>query len=410
MRRIGRLLLAWLAVAIFQLIAFHPGASTPIPLAAGFFVLLLAAIFLSSFGVLEEANALAERLGEPYGSLILTISVLIIEVVLIAAVMLGPTPAPQIGRDSIYSVMMIIMNLVVGAAIVLGTRGHQKLPFNRRGTHIYIVMIAVFGAIAFLTPHFFKPYTGSLPTAWGAGLATVVGLSYVAFLVWQMGRGRALFQDHPVPEATPTQGGAPSPASPSRGPSQGARAERETTAGSEDVAESEAGAVGNAVAGGRAMAGSTQRLDSTWVRAGILVLLLVAIALLAEHLGIIIDFGVQQAHLPQALGGLVIAAIVFTPETLTALQAAIQGEMQRVVNLCLGAFVSTIGMTFPSVVILGLLTGKEVVFGLDGISLILFVLTVLLTALTFRQRFATPAYGVAHLALFATFTVTVFAL
>lgn len=388
MRRIGRLLLTWLAVATFQLIGFHPGVTTAIPVAASFFVLLLGAILLASFGVLEEANALAERLGEPYGSLILTISVLVIEVVLIAAVMLGPTPAPEIGRDSIYSVMMIIMNLVVGAAIVLGTRGRKRLRFNRRGTHIYIGMIAVFGAIAFLAPHCFRPYTGSFPTAWAAILAATVGLSYVGFLSWQMGRGRTYFQDDPVAKPVSANAGSPSPM---------------RNAGSPSPAKTGSMSASNATA-----SHTQPRLDATWVRTAVLVSLLVAIALLAEHLGPIIDFGVRQAHLPQAIGGLVIAAIVFTPETLTALQAARLGQMQRVVNLCLGAFVSTIGMTFPAVVTLGLLTQKAVVFGLDGVSSILFVLTVVLTGLTFRQRFATRAYGFAHLALFTAFAVALF--
>lgn len=370
MRRVGRLLLVWVAVVALSFLNFHPSAATPAPVTLGFLTVLLAAILLGSFGVLEEANALADRLGEPYGSLILTISVLLIEVVLIGAVMLGPTPAPTIGRDSIYSVMMIIMNLVVGAAIVLGSRRHGRQHFNRRGTHIYLWLITVFGVVAFVAPRAFTPYTGSFPPAWGAGLAVAVGVTYVVFLVLQMGRLRSLFQDR-----------------------------TEVAAGRHTLLP---------VGAHAESAPPPSFTTSIPFRFSLLALLLVAITLMSEHLGLIIDFGIQEVGLPQALGGLLIAAIVFTPETLTALQAARNNQMQRVVNLCLGAFVSTIGMTFPAVVLLGLVTGKEIVFGLDPLSTALFALTVLLSVFTFRGRFTSVGFGVAHLVLFGVFAVTVF--
>lgn len=368
MLRIGRLLLVWVALGVLSVLSFHPTQTTPPLLTVGFLVLLLAAILLGSFGVLEEANALAARLGEPYGSLILTISVLIIEVVLIGAVMLGPTPAPTIGRDSIYSVMMIIMNLVVGAAIVLGALRNGRQSFNPRGTRIYLWMIAAFGLIAFVGPRAFIPYSGAFPRMWGATLGAAVGFVYIVFLWLQMGRLKTAFQDSEDRNEVEDEGErlthAPAPPS---------------------------------------------FITSIPARGTILVLLLVAITLMSSHLGVIIDFGIQEVGLPDALGGLLIAAIVFTPETLTALQAARNNQMQRVVNLCLGAFVSTIGMSFPAVVFLGLLTGKVVIFGLDALGIALFMATVVLSALTFRGRSTSAGYGAAHLALFGVFTVTVFA-
>ena len=136
--RLLRLLTAWLAVGLFQLFHVDP-TSTPVGLVIVGFIALLGVIIFASFGVLAEANALAKRLGEPYGSLILTLSVVVIEVILIAAVMLGPSPAPTIARDSIYSVMMIILNLVVGVAIVIGARRNGPQRFNPGGTRIYLV-------------------------------------------------------------------------------------------------------------------------------------------------------------------------------------------------------------------------------------------------------------------------------
>ena len=172
--RLLRLLTAWLAVGLFQLFHVDP-TSTPVGLVIVGFIALLGVIIFASFGVLAEANALAKRLGEPYGSLILTLSVVVIEVILIAAVMLGPSPAPTIARDSIYSVMMIILNLVVGVAIVIGARRNGPQRFNPGGTRIYLVVITTLALATFLGPVVFRPYTGSFPTAAALILASVVG-------------------------------------------------------------------------------------------------------------------------------------------------------------------------------------------------------------------------------------------
>ena len=366
--RLLRLLTAWLAVGLFQLFHVDP-TSTPVGLVIVGFIALLGVIIFASFGVLAEANALAKRLGEPYGSLILTLSVVVIEVILIAAVMLGPSPAPTIARDSIYSVMMIILNLVVGVAIVIGARRNGPQRFNPGGTRIYLVVITTLALATFLGPVVFRPYTGSFPTAAALLLAIVVGVGYAVFLVFQMGRGRNLF----------------------RAPHTG-----------------EVALTGHGRTDEKASPAKASPVDSLGARFLILVALLVAIALLAEHLATLIDFGVSELHLPIALGGVVIAAIVFTPETLTTLRAALNNEMQRVVNLCLGAFVSTVGLTVPSVLVIGVVTGNAVVFGLRGLDIALLLATLILLWVTYTRRRTTVPLGVAHLVLFAGFAGSVF--
>ena len=366
--RVVRLFTAWLAVGLFHFFHVDP-ASTPIGFILLGFVVLLGVIIFASFGVLAEANALAKRLGEPYGSLILTLSVVVIEVVLIAAVMLGPSPAPTIARDSIYSVMMIILNLVVGVAIVIGARRNGPQQFNPGGTRIYLVLITTLALATFLGPIVFRPYTGSFPTAAALIVAIVVGVGYAMFLVFQMGRGRNLF----------------------RAPHTG------------DVALE-----GQRRTDEKTSPETASPTDSTATRFLILVALLIAIALLAEHLATLIDFGVSELHLPIALGGVVIAAIVFTPETLTTLRAALNNEMQRVVNLCLGAFVSTVGLTVPSVLVIGVVTGNVVVFGLRGLDVALLLATLILLWVTYTRRRTTVPLGVAHLVLFAGFAGSVF--
>ena len=110
-----RLALSWTVVVMFQ-IGRRSWLADPIsaPVAIIGFVVLFSTILLAAFGVVREADHLAHKLGEPYGTLILTLTIVAIEVILISAVMVGPRQSDTIGRDSIFAVMMIIMNLVTG--------------------------------------------------------------------------------------------------------------------------------------------------------------------------------------------------------------------------------------------------------------------------------------------------------
>ena len=73
-------------------------------------------ILWCAFGVIVAADHLAEMLGEPYGTLILTFSIVAIEVMLISTVMLGGG-AETVGRDTMFAVMMIVLNGVVGLSL-----------------------------------------------------------------------------------------------------------------------------------------------------------------------------------------------------------------------------------------------------------------------------------------------------
>lgn len=51
---------------------------------------------------------IAHRIGEPYGTLLLTLSVTIIEVALIATMMLGHQELPTLARDTVFAVVMSV--------------------------------------------------------------------------------------------------------------------------------------------------------------------------------------------------------------------------------------------------------------------------------------------------------------
>jgi Ca2+/H+ antiporter len=96
----------------------------------------------------------------------------------------------------------------------------------------------------------------------------------------------------------------------------------------------------------------------------LLIVMILPIVLLAEQLAKLVDHGIAVLKAPPALGGVLIALIVFTPEAMSALRAALGNQLQRAVNLCLGAVSSTIGLTVPAILVIGLITGQSVVLGL----------------------------------------------
>jgi Ca2+:H+ antiporter len=111
-----------------------------VPIAGLLFIWLLGVILWCAFGVIVAADHLAEMLGEPYGTLILTFSIVAIEVMLISTVMLGGG-APTVGRDTMFAVTMIVLNGVVGLSLVVGGLKHHTQDYSLPGASAYLSVI-----------------------------------------------------------------------------------------------------------------------------------------------------------------------------------------------------------------------------------------------------------------------------
>jgi Ca2+:H+ antiporter len=135
---------------------------------------------------------------------------------------------------------------------------------------------------------------------------------------------------------------------------------------------------------------------------------LLPIILLAKGLAGVLEYGIAALGAPVALGGILIAMIVFTPEGISALRAILADDLQRAVNLCLGAAASTLGLTVPAVVMISLFTGKTVVLGLSSINMVLLAMTLFVSAITFSNIRTTMLEGAVHLTIFLVFLTLVF--
>ena len=370
------LIVIWLIVVGFSIFGHSILGDSMSPSVAGVvFLVLLITIIAAAFGVVKEADELAHKLGEPYGTLILTLSIVSIEVVLIAAVMLGPGEVATIGKDSIFSVMMIIMNLVIGLCILLGGKKFGEQEYNSQGTMSYIAMIIMLGGLSMMLPNFIQGAGGGVFTNVQAVVLSVfIVILYGFFLAFQV-KGYSHLYVQPK-------------------------------AGFMEVPYEERISVSKSDDKNNALTKEDKKEIS--IRAVILILMILPIVLLSHNMATVVNYGIKAANLPPQLGGVLIAFIVFTPESMTAVKAALNNEFQRTINLCHGAFVSTVGLTVPAVLTIGLITGKTVLFGLTSTETILFIITLLLSLMTFAGKRTTPFVGIMHLVLFATFILLIF--
>ena len=372
-----KLIAIWLIVGLFTVFGHSLlGESMSSTTAVIAFLILLLTIVGAAFGVVKEADELAHKLGEPYGTLILTLSIVSIEVILISAVMLGPGEFPTIGKDSIFSVMMIIMNLVIGLCILLGGLKYGEQEYNAQGAMSYLGMIIMLGSIGMMLPNFIEGAgNGIFSNTQAIVLSSLIIILYGFFLLLQMKGYRHLYIQ------------------PQKGKMEIPFAERNsdllTVTGPVDDP-------------------SKSNKNEIIIRSAVLIVTILPIVLLSHNMATVVDYGIKAANLPPLLGGVLIAIIVFTPESMTAVKAALNNEFQRAINLCHGAFVSTVGLTVPSVLIVGLITGKTVLFGLTATEMILFIITLLLSLMTFLGKRTTPMVGIMHLVLFLVFIILIF--
>lgn len=140
---------------------------------------------------------------------------------------------------------------------------------------------------------------------------------------------------------------------------------------------------------------------------GTLALTVLPIVLLSHAMATLLHAVLDRIGAPVALSGVLTAAIIFLPETLTTIQAAQLGEMQRLSNLSHGALVSTVGLTIPVGLTIGLLTDQTVVLVASPANLMLLGMTLVLTIILFSGR-NTALHGGVHLMTFTLYLMVVF--
>jgi Ca2+:H+ antiporter len=320
------------------------------------FFWLFAVILGCALCVVRHADRLAEKLGEPYGTLILTLAITSIEVIAISAVMIHGENNPTLARDTLLSVVMIILNGMVGLSLLIGGWKRPEQAHNMQGANAYLGVIVPLATLGLVLPSFLHG-DGNLASVTGRlVLGAVSVVLYGVFLMLQAGRHQHFFVDE-------------------------SSAARETSEPSQ---------------------GSITR------HTVLLFAYMVPVVYLVEVLAAPIDFVIETLHAPAALGGVVMAILVATPEGVSAVRAAIANRLQRAVNISLGSVLSTIAITVPAILLVGHVTGHPVTLGLAGSDLVMLIVTLAVSIITFASGRTHVMQGAVHLVLFLAYALLIF--
>src|ERR1700693_982562 len=183
-----------LAVLFFAAATAFGIMFTPSPGGLVFAAALLVILFGTVFAAVHHAEVIAERIGEPYGTLLLTLAVTIIEVALIATIMLGETAVPTLARDTVFAVVMIVCNGLVGICILTGGLRYREQDVQITGSNLYLSVLTVLATITLIMPNYTLTTEGPIYSAAQLGFVSVVTLLlYGVFLYAQTIRHRNYF-------------------------------------------------------------------------------------------------------------------------------------------------------------------------------------------------------------------------
>jgi Ca2+:H+ antiporter len=323
-----------------------------------FSILVVVALLWATMQAVHHAEVVAHRVGQPFGSLILALSVTAIEAALIISMMLASgEEGKTIARDTVFAAVMIILNGMVGISIFAGSVRFREQKFILGGVNAALITLIAISILTLVLPN----YTVSVPGPFYSDkqlifVAIVSLILYASFVFVQNFQHQDYFIEDQHKETVNDD-------KPSR--------------------------------------------KQTIISSILLLACLGAVVMLAETLAPGLNNLLDNYALPHSLVGVVIACIVLLPEGLTAYRAAKNNELQQSLNLSLGSALASIGLTIPIVSIVSIVTGNQITLGLEAVPTILFLLTLLIIILSLSIGRTTVLHGITLLIIFLTYIFTI---
>jgi len=334
---------------VFEHSLVHAGA---VLLVAALFA-LVAVIISVSFRIAHYAEELAERFGEPYGTMILTFSAVLVEVVMLA-ILMADGSNPTLARDTVYAAVMMDINGIIGIAAIIGGIRHGEQKYNLNASNSYIAMLLVTLGIAMFVPDFVPAESWR---AYSMFTIVITIVLYVVFLRIQTVEHRYFFRYSATRPEDPV-------------------------ADAEDYTG-----------------------PSVSLSVGMLVVSVILVGVLAEILSVLLEPSEQMFGMPKAVPAVLIALISASPEILTAVRAAIRDQMQTVINIALGASLATVLLTVPVIELFALINGMPIEMGITPVQAAMLLLTLLAAMINLHDGESNVLEGTVLFALFSTFVM-----
>jgi Ca2+:H+ antiporter len=319
-------------------------------------LLLAAALIGSVLASVHHAEVIAHRVGEPFGTLVLAIAVTVIEVALIVSLMLaGGKEDAGLARDTVFAAVMIILNGMIGLAILTGALKYKVQTFGLPGVSSTLTVLVSISVLTLILPNYTATPGPVYNTSQLIFVAIVTLVLYGTFIIVQNLRHRDHFLS---------------------GKEGQEKVEQKPTS--------------------RAAAGSLL----------LLLLCLGVVVLIAKALAPGLEHAVETAGAPKSVVGVIIALIVLLPEGLAAIKAARDNKLQKALNLSLGSALASIGLTIPAVAAVSLFTGLPLSLGIDMRSTVLFLLSLIVINISLSTGKTTVMQGMVLLVIFSVYLFT----
>jgi Ca2+:H+ antiporter len=317
----------------------------------GGLLVILTAIIGVAFRISHHAEVLAIRFGEPYGTLILTIAAVSVEVVILIVLLQGE-PNPTLARDTVFAAIMFDINGILGLAAIVAGLKHGRSKYNLDSANSYIAMLLVAIGVGMFIPDFVPESQWQIYSAFSIGTMSVM---YLAFLRLQTVEHRKFFEY------------------------------------SEDTSEE----------------AHDEAHSPNALHVAVMIGAIILVGLLSEIMSALLDAGLKGSAMPKAIPAVLVALISASPEILTALRAAQKDRMQTTVNIALGASLATVLLTLPVIEAIALFNGDRIIMALTPIQAGMLLLTFLTVMNNLHDGETNAIEGVSHFALFAAFIALV---
>ena len=344
----------------------------------GMYATIASALAIASLSVTvsEVADILAERLGEPYGSFVLTFSAVAVEILLLFMILLqafSSNGALETVKGGIISAVIVDMNVLLGLAVFIGGLAFKEQQHNEDTSSSYTTILLV-TASALLVPSMLSIMNDDQESLKRASIliAGLLFLFYIVLYIFQTKTHSHFFK------AT------------ARSRIFRIKRRKQLEDGDEDIEEFEHYIF--------------DRLPNSFNFIAIFALILF-IGLFAEIFasdGIVIF---KQSGISIGLAGLIIAIISVSPEIFTAIKAAKNDQIQRVVNIAMGASTVSILLTVPILMALSYANGIELTLDFNSLQIGALLLTIILAWKTTDDGQTNYFEGISHLMFFLSYAI-----
>jgi len=306
-------------------------------------------LVFSVMSAVHHSEIVAHRVGEPYGTIILAVSITIIEVSIIISLMLtGGEKYSSFARDTVYSAVMLLLNGVVGLCLFIGGRKFHTQTFSPHSVKIALVSLISIVAFTMVLPTFTKGELGPYYTEAQIIFEIFACITiYAAFISAQTVRHREYFITD-VEEKSQSD-------------------------------EKKQHVISN----------SSMAISLIFLLLSLTIVILLAKSLSHPLEQVIVNYG-----LPKSLVGIIIAGVILLPEGIAAVNAARKNKIQTSLNLALGSAIASIGLTIPSISVVSYLFDIPLLLGLDILPIILLVISIFTVMLSLIGGRSNSIYGV----------------